>query len=166
MFFYTANFTSPAFCPFKLFPTRLSLSRHFYHKKRKSKMPTTCKVVGLWPRFHATIWLLRPRSREHIFVVLQKAMTLIFFSVVSWGCKLLASWWRQGLYFLCCIVLQWASHNDTIFTSYREGASNDHLVSRGSKPVYNVSRYPVNLFSRYNVITKTTMLFCYFVITL
>ncbi len=55
-------------------------------------MPATRKVVGLWLRF-CDNWALtiRRRSRERIFVVLQEAMTLIFFSVVSQGCKLLAS---------------------------------------------------------------------------
>ena len=44
-------------------------------------MPAKQEVVGLWPRFYATIWLLCHCSREHIFVV-QEATTSIFFAVV------------------------------------------------------------------------------------
>jgi hypothetical protein len=82
MFSYTANFTAPAFFPFELFPPRSSLSRNFYLKKRRSKMPATPEVVGLWLRFHVMIGLLCCGLRERIFVVLQEATTLIFFSVV------------------------------------------------------------------------------------
>jgi hypothetical protein len=42
-------------------------------------MPAKHEVVGLWPRFYATIRLLCHRSREHIFVVSQEARTLMFF---------------------------------------------------------------------------------------
>ena len=42
-------------------------------------MPAKREVIGLWPRFYATIQLLCHRSREHIFVVLQEATTSIFF---------------------------------------------------------------------------------------
>jgi hypothetical protein len=42
-------------------------------------MPAKHKVVGLWPRFYATIRLLFHCSREHIFVVSQEAMTLKIF---------------------------------------------------------------------------------------
>ncbi len=43
-------------------------------------MPVKREVIGLWPRFYATIQLLCHRSREHIFVVLQEATTSIFFA--------------------------------------------------------------------------------------
>ena len=54
-------------------------------------MPAKRKVVGLWPRFYATIRLLCHCSREHIFVISQEATTLTFFAVTSRGCELLAS---------------------------------------------------------------------------
>ena len=54
-------------------------------------MPAKRKVVGLWPCFYATIWLLCHCLQEHIFVRLQEAMTLTFFAVVAQGCELLAS---------------------------------------------------------------------------
>ena len=69
-------------------------------------MPAKCKVVGLWPRFYVTIWLLCHRSREHIFVISQEATTSIFFSVTSRGCKLLASW-------------AMTTHNNLVFMLYR-----------------------------------------------
>ena len=53
-------------------------------------MPTKNEVVGLWPCFYPTIWLLCHRLQEHIFVVSQEATTSNFFSVTSQGCKLLA----------------------------------------------------------------------------
>ena len=41
-------------------------------------MPAKREVVGLWPRFYATIWLLCHRSREHIFVIARSNNINIF----------------------------------------------------------------------------------------
>ena len=42
-------------------------------------MPAKREVVGLWPRFYATIRLLCHRSREHVYVILREAMRSTFF---------------------------------------------------------------------------------------
>jgi hypothetical protein len=42
-------------------------------------MPTKRKVVGSWPHFYATIWLLCHRSRERIFVISREATKSTFF---------------------------------------------------------------------------------------
>ncbi len=89
MFFYTAKFTSPAFFPIKLFPPRSSLSRNFYLKKRRSKMPATREVVRLWLHFHVAIGCLRHCSQERILCRITRSEQTYFLCriVISRGSK-------------------------------------------------------------------------------
>ncbi len=79
-------------------------------------MPAKGEVVGLWPHFYATIRLLCHRLQEHIFVVLQEATTLIFFSVTLRGCELLAS-------------RAMTTHDNLIFMLYRNERTTIILFS-------------------------------------
>ena len=102
-------------------------------------MPAKRKVVGLWPRFYATIRLLCHCLREHVYVILWEATTSTFFAVTSRGCELLhsiASDGAQRSYFY--VVSRWANNNNTFFI-VRERASK--WWPRGipkSKPVHVV----------------------------
>ncbi len=96
------------------FSLRSRLSWNFYLKNRRSKTPTTCKVLGLWLHFHAMIRLLCCRSQELFLSYCKKQQHRYLFSVVSQGRKQLASWyanvgcmkWQQRWsYFLCRIVM-------------------------------------------------------------
>ncbi len=110
-------------------------------------MPATPKVVGLWLCFHATIGLLRRCLWECIFVVLQEAPTLIcLFRHIAraWATsipirKLSIARSDDDDNRIFYVILQWVSNNDTIFTLYCKGASDDYMVSWGSKRVYIVS---------------------------
>ena len=101
-------------------------------------MPTKREVVGLWPRFWATIRLLCHRSWEYIYVISQEATTLIFFAVTSRGCQL-----EDASYY--DVALRAMTHDNLIFMLYRdertttihfssyrmrERASDDHVVTR------------------------------------
>ncbi len=102
------------FVPFELFPQRSRLSQNFCLEKRRPKTPVTCKVVGLWLHFHATIGVLLCCLQEHTIVVSLEATTLIpFLSCHKDGRKQLAivicelsitRRWRQS-YFSCCIAM-------------------------------------------------------------
>ncbi len=109
MFFYTAEFTSPAFFSFKLFPTRLSLSWNFYLEKR-SKTPATWEVVGLCLRFLRQLGTYAVASESVFLLFCKKRRHQKKKSVVLQGWELLALQWWQQSYFLCRIAMseqQW-----------------------------------------------------------
>ena len=108
-------------------------------------MPAKCEVVGLWPRFYATIQLICHRSREHIFVISRESTTSTFFSVPSQGYELLASRAMTTHNNLFYVVSLWANNKNTMFSSYRmcERASKQWPcgILAKSKPVYIVLRW-------------------------
>jgi hypothetical protein len=76
---------------FLTFSNEIKLVSKFLPQKKEvqnTRHTQSCWLVAL---LFTMIGLLRHRSREPIFVVLQEAMTSILFSVVLGGCELLTS---------------------------------------------------------------------------
>ena len=114
-------------------------------------MPTKREVVGLWPRFYATIRLLCHRLRGHIFVVLQEATTLKFFycRIVSMRAASIAS----------------DDDADPIFMSYRDERTtiiHFFIVLRASKqwPRGIVKSELVHVVSQ-GQMTTTSFFYCH-----
>ncbi len=90
--FSHADFTLlPAFFPSTFFD-RLS---KILPQKKRVKMPAIREVVGSWPCFYATIWLLCHRARTY-FCHIARSDNIDIFYVVS----------------------RWANNNNAIFSSY------------------------------------------------
>ncbi len=145
--FFTAVFTVLAAIFFQPFS---NLVLKILPRKKEVKMPAKRKVVGLWPRFYATTWLLCHRLQGHIFSYRKKQRhRYIFCHIVRMRATSIASDdnARQSYFY---VVSRWANNNNTIFSSYcmREQASKQW--PRGivkSKPVHVVLRWANNLLS-------------------
>jgi hypothetical protein len=124
--FFTADFT---LLPTIFFRPFFNLVSKILPKKKRVKMPTKRKVVGLWPCFYATIRFLCHCSQEHIlsyrekqrhqhFLLSHRADASYYHSIVSNDAR------RAYFY----VVLRRANNNKTFFIVSHAQASEQAMT--------------------------------------